>query len=289
MQRTAVVLLVAAAAVLAASLGARTPHGRHVPVELSAAAAPVEASVLPRSSARDERRADDCRSGLVALTFDDGPSRTVTPVLVHTLLERQVPATFFMVGSRIRTAPAAGRLVQRSGFVIGNHTWSHADLPRLSNAAIRHQLRSTRREMRAHGIRPSDLMRPPYGAISHRVRVDVRRLGLVPVLWTVDSRDWAGGSPQQIASRILGALRKHATNIVLQHDGVTNSPNSVAAVPIVVRTARERGFCFTHLGPRGGPARIVEKPKRPPSVPAPPPVVPVDARVLADRFLRPAL
>jgi peptidoglycan/xylan/chitin deacetylase (PgdA/CDA1 family) len=169
------------------------------------------------------------------------------------LTARKVPATFFMVGSRIHSAPGAAKLVQRSGFTIGNHTWSHAELPALSDGGIRRQLRSTRREMREHGLAPSDLMRPPYGAITRRVRHDVRALGMVPVLWTIDSRDWTGGTPRQIADRILGALRKRGTNIVLQHDGVTNSPNSVAAVPRVVREARRRGYCFTDLGPRGRP------------------------------------
>ncbi|MFL6059818.1 MAG: polysaccharide deacetylase family protein, partial [Marmoricola sp.] len=166
-------LLLVALALLAASLGALTPSTVRPVTEPAAAAAPV-ASVLPRAALAVERAsARRCPAGLVALTFDDGPSAAVTPRLVRSLVKRHVPATFFMVGSRIHTAPAAGRMVARAGFTIGNHTWSHADLERLSDGAIRHQLRTTRREMREHGIVPSDLMRPPYGAISPRVRTDV--------------------------------------------------------------------------------------------------------------------
>jgi hypothetical protein len=94
-------------------------------------------------------------------------------------------------------------------------------------------------------------MRPPYGAIDARVRRLVADLGLTPVLWTIDSRDWAGGDAQQIASRILAQLRPHQRNVVLQHDGVTNSPASVSAVPYVVRAARRRGYCFTSLNDAG--------------------------------------
>ncbi|MCW2855853.1 MAG: polysaccharide deacetylase [Marmoricola sp.] len=209
-----------------------------------------------------------CSAGLVALTFDDGPSKTVTPVLVKTLLAKKVPATFFMIGSRIRTAPAAGRLVQNSGFKIGNHTWDHPQLTMLSDDAVHRELQMTRREMLADHLVPSNLMRPPYGAINPRVRRDIRAFGLVPVLWTIDSRDWAGGGPAQIAGRVLSALRPHQTNIVLQHDGVTNSPASVAAVPEIVRVARRRGFCFTHLGEHGGMADTPGPPPTPP-VPAP--------------------
>jgi peptidoglycan/xylan/chitin deacetylase (PgdA/CDA1 family) len=192
-----------------------------------------------------------CSAGLVALTFDDGPSRTVTPKLVSLLQERHVPATFFMVGTRIRTAPRVARRVAAAGFAIGNHTWTHPRLTRLTDEGIRSELRRTAHELRTDGIPHGRLMRPPYGAVDSRVRRVVRGLGLVPVLWTVDSEDWRGGSARQIAASILRQLRPHHTNIVLQHDGIRNSPASVAAVPIVVRRARRRGFCFASLGPRG--------------------------------------
>lgn len=208
-----------------------------------------------------------CSAGLIALTFDDGPARAVTPVLVRTLLTQKVPATFFMVGSRIASAPAVAQLVQRSGFQIGNHTWDHAALTTLSDSAVRHELRSTRREMATDHLVPGDLMRPPYGAINPRVRQDIRGLGLVPVLWTIDSRDWAGGGARQIAGRVLSALRPHRDNIVLQHDGVRNSPASVAAVPEIVRDARRRGYCFTHLGAHGGVVDDGGKPD--PTLPVP--------------------
>jgi hypothetical protein len=71
------------------------------------------------------------------------------------------------------------------------------------------------------------------------------------VLWDVDSNDWRGGSASQIAASILRQLRPHESNVVLQHDGVRNSPASVAAVPIVIRQARHRGYCFASLGPHG--------------------------------------
>ncbi|MFL6156650.1 MAG: polysaccharide deacetylase family protein [Marmoricola sp.] len=250
MRRTGPGGLVAAVAVLITCIGTTANGSPHASpdagVRLAAARVPVATTTQVQSAPKV------CRAGLVALTFDDGPSSSVTPGLVKKLVALRVPATFFMVGSRVATAPAAGRLVRRSGFQVGNHTWSHAQLPGDSDPAVRSELRRTARELRKQRIAASHLMRPPYGAINPRVRRDIRALGLVPVLWTIDSRDWAGGSPQVIAHRILSALRPHRSNIVLQHDGVTNSPNSVKAVPLVVRAARKRGYCFTSLGPRGG-------------------------------------
>lgn len=192
-----------------------------------------------------------CRSGLVALTFDDGPSASVTMGLVRTLRRLEVPATFFMVGSRVRSSPQIARQVQRAGFQIANHSWTHANLTAVRSRDVRSELRRTQQEFVRQRVVAASLMRPPYGAINPRVRRDVRSLGLRPVLWTIDSSDWTGGSAQQIADRVIRGLRPKGTNIVLQHDGVTNSPNSARAVPLIVARARQRGYCFAELGARG--------------------------------------
>lgn len=218
---------------------------------LAAALVGLASPAMAEPAPVDAATVRPCSAGLVALTFDDGPARGLTPRLVSLLRRYDVPATFFMVGSRVRTAPRAARLVADAGFTIGNHTWSHARLTHLPDRALRTEMLRTARELRADGIPASTLTRPPYGAVDGRVRRDLRGLGLVPVLWNVDSGDWRGGSARQIARSILGQLRPHRSNIVLQHDGVRNSPASVAAVPMVIRAARRRGYCFAALGPHG--------------------------------------
>jgi hypothetical protein len=77
------------------------------------------------------------------------------------------------------------------------------------------------------------------------------------VLWDVDPRDWSDGSAATITSRVLGALRPGGRNIVLLHDGVNRSRVTLAAVPGIVRGARQRGYCFAELGPAGNPVRPV--------------------------------
>jgi peptidoglycan/xylan/chitin deacetylase (PgdA/CDA1 family) len=210
-------------------------------------------AVLPVGTANAAQQGADrrpCRAGWVALTFDDGPDAQVTRRLVRILLRVRVPATFFMVGERVARAPGAARLVSRSGFQIANHSYRHADMRTQSSTQIIRTLGATQRELRRAGARPTRLMRPPYGAIDRRVARAIRRAGYQPVLWNSDSWDWSGGSPETIARRVLGSMESR-TNIVLQHDGILNSPNSVAAVPRIVRRARALGYCFTELDDQG--------------------------------------
>ena len=201
-----------------------------------------------------------CSRGLVALTFDDGPSTTVTPRLVHLLKRLDVPATFFMVGSRVVAAPETARLVERAGFAIGNHTWIHTDLTTQTDAEIRRAMRSTQHAMVEAGLHPTRLARPPYGAVDDRVRRVLSDLGLVAVLWTIDSRDWTGLSPKEIEGRVLAGVRRHRTNVVLQHDGVTNSPATLRALPAEIASLRARGFCFAALDAHGQPTPPVPVP-----------------------------
>lgn len=209
-------------------------------------------AVLAPHAAAELERGTGCPSGYVSLTFDDGPAAP-TDRLVRILRGAGVPATFFMVGQRVAAAPRLARRVERAGFLIGNHSWAHADMRTQTSSQVAATLRATERVLRRAGTHPTNLMRPPYGALDAAARAGISDAGLVPVLWTVDSRDWTGGTAEQIADRILAGLRPNATNIVLQHDGVGHSPVSVDAVPRVIRRARARGYCFTALDERGRP------------------------------------
>lgn len=194
-----------------------------------------------------------CSRGLVALTFDDGPANKVTRRLIDVLTTHKVPATFFVVGERVASAPGLVRLAHRRGFVIGNHTYRHEMLTRLSDSGVRSTLRATRRAVVAAGAKPSSLMRPPYGAIDSGVRDVVAGMGLTPVLWDVDPQDWRQMSAATLTSRVLGALRPGSDNVVLLHDGVKRSGTTLQAVPSIIDGARKRGYCFADLGPSGRP------------------------------------
>ena len=91
----------------------------------------------PTVGAGPTAAATTCPSGYVALTFDDGPSAENTPRLVRILKRVHAPATFFMVGQQVAAAPAAARLVGKSGFQVGNHSYRHQNMTTQTRAQIR--------------------------------------------------------------------------------------------------------------------------------------------------------
>ncbi len=127
----------------------------------------------------------------LVLTFDDGPSPQHTPRILDALAEYNVPAVFFVVGERLK-APGALEIVRRAareGHLIGNHTFSHANLAEASPQEIRSQILRTHDLISEFEPRRK-LFRPPYGACNDTVRAIAKELGYRTVLWNASSEDW---------------------------------------------------------------------------------------------------
>ena len=150
----------------------------------------------------------------VALTFDDGPgpySARVVKLLEHV----HARATFFLVGNELARWPHVPALERRLG-ALGDHTWSHPRLTLLDAPAVRRELASTKRAIEEKTHAPVQLFRPPYGAHDREVDAVAHSLGLLEVLWSVDSRDSKGAPWYQIAANVEQSLRPGS--IVLMHE-----------------------------------------------------------------------
>ena len=129
---------------------------------------------------------------LVILTIDDGPSRAFVEKVTITLKHYHASATFFCIGKNIQTDPSALRLIHQHGFEIGNHSFSHSNLTRLSDDKIRKEINQTSDLInKIIGIKPT-YFRPPYGAYDQRVRRIIESTGLKMAMWTIDPKDWRG-------------------------------------------------------------------------------------------------
>ena len=155
---------------------------------------------------------------VVTLTFDDGPFPALTLQVLPILAKHKIKAAFFFLGKRIARDGGA-EIMQRvfdAGHQIGNHTFSHPDLTRLTGAAIRQELETTQALIGDYAS-PRKYFRPPFRAINEHVEAVVARLGYTMTLWNVDTRDWETRSPAWIDAG-LGQIRAKGRSIVLNHD-----------------------------------------------------------------------
>lgn len=173
------------------------------------------------------------RGDEVAFTFDDGPG-VYTHLALKKLRQAGERATFFVVGKSIDAFPGYLRGELRVG-ALGDHTYTHPDLATLASAQVTSQLERTAELIRRESGQQVDLWRPPYEAADASVARIARRLGLLEVLWSVDSRDSLGANWAQIARLVEAGLRPGA--IVELHE---NRGQTIRALGILLPYLRRR-------------------------------------------------
>jgi peptidoglycan-N-acetylglucosamine deacetylase len=176
------------------------------------------------------------RGNYAAVTFDDGPSPQFSEQVLRILRKGGAQATFFLVGRQVDGADEIIRQQLEMG-AIGDHTWSHATLTKLSNRDVNAELGSTKAALELVTGERITLFRAPYAAHDPRVDARIRMLGLLQILWDVDTRDSAGAGSKEIALNAEAGLRPGA--IILMHE---TSERSVRALPEIIASARKRGL-----------------------------------------------
>ncbi|MCG7346134.1 polysaccharide deacetylase family protein [Sporosarcina sp. ACRSL] len=182
----------------------------------------------------------------VALTFDDGPDPRFTNGVLDVLKQYNVPATFFVLGSRAVANPDIVKRMQNEGHVIGNHTYSHPNLVQESDLkTLERQV--TRTEIALNDIigYRTKLFRPPYGFLYNELVEKLREMNYYVIAWSVDSLDWQEDPPAVIASNVVDNI--HSGAIILLHDGAEASgdrTNTIEALRQIIPTLQEQGYEF---------------------------------------------
>ncbi len=178
---------------------------------------------------------------VIAITFDDGPNPDTTTRLLDMLKERNIKATFFMVGRCVITYPQIVKRIADEGHEVANHSWSHPLLTSLGTTSVDSQLQRTHDAIvKACGKVPL-LYRPPYGEarLSQRKRIQ-ETFGYPTILWDVDPLDWQHPrSSQKVHDRILSQTK--SGSIILCHD---IHETTVNAMPSTLDDLKARGYQF---------------------------------------------
>ena len=179
---------------------------------------------------------DSMEHPAVALTFDDGPSSRYTPELLDGLKERGVKASFFLVGKNIEENSDLIRRMEAEGHLIGNHTYNHVQLDKISDVSAREEILKTNNAIYEATGRYPQYMRPPYGAWKKNMEICVEML---PVFWTIDTLDWKTQNVQAVCQVVEKEIEDGA--IILMHDEYETTVNAALKI---VDEYQEKGYEF---------------------------------------------
>jgi peptidoglycan/xylan/chitin deacetylase (PgdA/CDA1 family) len=179
----------------------------------------------------------------VALTFDDGPDFRFTPKVLDVLKVNNIKATFFLIGSKAAVHPELVRRMVREGHIIGNHSYSHPNFPKLNLENFESQIESTELVLKDLAGYAPKLIRPPYGAISENQLKWVSDHHYLIVNWNVDSLDWKQISADKVLQTVMQQTRPGS--IILQHSGGGDKQDlsgSVQALPALIHQLQANGY-----------------------------------------------
>jgi peptidoglycan-N-acetylglucosamine deacetylase len=189
----------------------------------------------------------DTEQKLVALTFDDGPTPHYTAGVLQLLDLYQVKATFFVTGADTQRYMTQAKQIVAAGHQLGNHSWSHQRMVFMSLDEINREIEGTDQQIRAAGFNGEILFRPPYGkklvllpwylAKTHRTSIT---WDIAPETFDEDSED-----PQTMAADVLEQVKPGS--IVLLHLMYKNREASRAALPLIIKGLKEKGYRMVTL------------------------------------------
>ena len=189
---------------------------------------PVEHLGLPEEEITEKKR--------IALTFDDGPHPIYTPQMLELLKEEQVPATFFLLGENVELYGDVVKEIAKEGHLIGNHTYHHVQITSLSLEEACKEIQETSDLIEELTGTGTEYVRPPFGTWNTDLE---ERLNLIPVMWSIDTKDWTTQNVDWIVRETVKHAEDH--DIILMHDSYQST---VDAVKRVIEQLEAEGFEF---------------------------------------------
>lgn len=184
----------------------------------------------------EEDTAKEVLQQKIAITFDDGPHPVYTKILLEGLKERGVKATFFVVGENIPGHEDLILQMAEDGHLIGNHTYDHADVSRLSSGQVCEELQKTSDLVEKITGEATPYVRPPFGNWNDNLDCLV---SMIKVGWTIDPLDWTTANTSQVVEKVINKASDN--DIILLHDYYKSS---VEAALQIVDILQARGFVF---------------------------------------------
>ena len=172
----------------------------------------------------------------IAITFDDGPSSQCTGRLLDGLKERNVKATFFLIGENAKENPELVKRLDEEGHLIGNHTYHHVEITKVSDEEAKKEILDTNEVITSITGKSVEYMRPPFGLWQRNLEMEIE---VLPVMWTIDPLDWTTENVDEIVNKVVTEAEEN--DIILLHDCYDSS---VDAALRIIDILQKKGFEF---------------------------------------------
>ncbi|WP_193437430.1 delta-lactam-biosynthetic de-N-acetylase [Sporolactobacillus pectinivorans] len=182
----------------------------------------------------------------IYFTFDNGYEAGYTAKILDTLKKEKVPAAFFITGHYINDQPELVKRMVREGHIIGNHSWGHPDLSKISDEKYEQELQKLKQAYsKLTGKKTMTYLRPPRGTFSERSLKLAKDEGYISVFWSAAYKDWLRDE-QHGADYAYDHIMKriHPGAILLLH---TVSRDNAEALPRVIKELKQQGYHFKSL------------------------------------------
>ena len=185
----------------------------------------------------------ETQAPLVSLGINCAWGNEDIPQLLSILEEKNIRATFFLVGDWVDRFPESVKMIHEAGHEIGSHSDTHADMTRLSREGMIREIRDSAAKIEAVVDIKVELFRAPSGAYNSIVVQTIKDEGMYPIQWDADSVDYKNPTTRQMQDRIMKTLRNGS--ILLFHSGAKNTPD---ALPVIIQAIQDKGYDFVPVG-----------------------------------------
>ncbi|MEV5543562.1 polysaccharide deacetylase family protein [Saccharopolyspora shandongensis] len=176
-----------------------------------------------------------------AMTIDDGPDPTYTPQVLDLLRDRQVQATFSLIGESAQMYPDLVQRIVDEGHRLCNHTWDHSDLQTLTEEQQQAELQQTTDAINAivPGV-PIPYFRAPFGHWTPFSQQFAASQGMQPIGWSVDTQDWSSPGVDEIFNNYKQQFSDRG--VILMHDGGGDRSQTVTAMGDILADLATLGY-----------------------------------------------
>jgi cellulose synthase/poly-beta-1,6-N-acetylglucosamine synthase-like glycosyltransferase/spore germination protein YaaH/peptidoglycan/xylan/chitin deacetylase (PgdA/CDA1 family) len=234
-----------------------TPHDGKIALEID----PKEKIITDETyktypSSYEVKKYGEAPDKELVLTFDDGPDETYTPQILDVLSKYHVPAAFFLVGLNAEKNLPLIKRIYREGHEIGNHTFTHENVAKVSPERALLELKLTRLLIECVTGHSTILFRAPYNADSEPTTPEeiipvalARKQNYLDIGENIDPEDWQPGiKSEEIVKRVMDGLHQRKGNIILLHDaGGDTRAETVKALKTLIPALQKQGYHFTNL------------------------------------------